>query len=75
MDNKLSLHLGKTEAILCGSKRKLRNVQDFKVECNGVPIQSVSAVKYPGINIDSDKSVESSWKTIISKCNSKLKFV
>ncbi len=36
VDNKLSLHLGKTDAILCASKRKPKNVQDFKVKCNGV---------------------------------------
>ncbi len=45
---------GKNGSILCGSKRKLKNVQDFEVKCNGVSIKSVSAVKYLGINIDSD---------------------
>ncbi len=40
VDNKLSLHLGKTEVILCGSKRKLKNTQDFEVmKCNGVSVQ------------------------------------
>ena len=29
MDNKLSLHLGKTESILFGSKRKLKKINDF----------------------------------------------
>ncbi len=75
MDKKLSLHLGKTEAILCGSKRKQKNVQDFEKKCNGVSIKSVPAVKYLGINIDSDMSGETTWKTIISKCNSRLKFM
>ncbi len=73
MDNKLSLHLGKTEAILCGSKRKLKNAQDFEGKCNGVSISSVSAVKHLGINID--MSGESIWKSVISKCNSRLKFL
>ncbi len=45
VDNKLSLHLGITEVILCGSKRKLKTAQDFEVKCNGVSIQSVSVVK------------------------------
>ena len=35
IDNKLSLHMGKTECILFGSKRKLRKVSDFSIECNG----------------------------------------
>ena len=30
VDNKLSLHLGKTECILFGSERKLKKVKDFK---------------------------------------------
>ncbi len=75
VDNKLSLHLGKTEAILCGSRRKLKNVQDFEVKYNGVSIKSVSAVKYLGINIDSDMSGETTWKTVMNKCNSRLKFM
>ena len=33
MDNKLSLHLGKTESILFGSKRNLINVESFDVKC------------------------------------------
>ncbi len=75
MDNKLSLHVGKTEAILCGSKRKLKNIQDFEVKCNGISIKSISAVKYLGINIDSDMLGETTWKIIISKCNRRLKFM
>ena len=31
VDNKLSLHLGKTESILFGSKRKLKKIKDFFV--------------------------------------------
>ena len=75
IDNKLSLHLGKTEAILCGSKKKLKNVQDFEVKCKGVSITQVSVVKYLGLNIDSDMSGESVWKSVISKCNNRLKFL
>ncbi len=73
MDNKLSLHLEKTEAILCGSEREFKNAQDYEVKCNGNSIPSVSVVKYFGINID--MSGESTWKTIISKCNLRLKFL
>ncbi len=52
-----------------------KNVQNFQVKCNGVSIKSVSAVKYLGINIDSDMSGETTWKTIISKCNSRFEFM
>ena len=35
IDNKLSLHLGKTVSILVGSKRKTKKVSDFTVICGG----------------------------------------
>ena len=43
VDNKLSLHLGKTECILFGSKKKQLKklkVKDFNVVCNGHTIES-----------------------------------
>ena len=49
MDNKLSLHLGKTESILFGSKRKLRKVTSFEVKCNNEVIQNDDSVKYLGL--------------------------
>ena len=45
IDNKLSLHLGKTETILFGTKNKLKKVNDFIVKCNGEPIKPASSVK------------------------------
>lgn len=35
MENKLSLHIGKTESILFASKRRLQNVKEIKMVCNG----------------------------------------
>ena len=52
VDNKLSLHLGKTECILFGSKRKLKKVKDFKVACYDHKIEPTTSVKYLGLNID-----------------------
>ncbi len=52
IDNRLLLHLGKTEAILCGTKRKMRNTEDLEVKHKDTAIQSVSEVKYLGIKID-----------------------
>ena len=52
VDNKLSLHLGKTECILFGSKRKLRKVDQFRINCAGHSIKSQESVKYLGLNID-----------------------
>lgn len=54
VDNKLSLHLGKTQSILFGPKRKLQNVNenDFSIECDNIKIESKSNVKYLGIILD-----------------------
>ena len=52
VDNKLSLHLGKTECMLFGPPRKLKKVENFKVNCYDTIIESVTYVKYLGLNID-----------------------
>ena len=75
IDNKLSLHLGKTEAILFGTKRRLRKVESFEVKCDGKIIQNVKSVKYLGIQLDEDLAGESIVKEILKKANSRLKFL
>ena len=75
IDNKLSLHLGKTESILFGSKRKLRKVNDFNVTCNGKNIDRSSSVKYLGLPLDQCLSGVSIVQNILSKSNSRLKFL
>ena len=67
LDNKLSLHLGKNEAILFGSKRKLRNVESFKIRCGEEIIKHVKSVKYLGVQIDENMSGDSIVKEIIRK--------
>ena len=37
VDNRLSLHVGKTESLLFGSKRRLKGI-DFRVLCDGAPV-------------------------------------
>ena len=75
VENKLSLHLGKTECIVYCSKRKLRNVNNFKIACNGHIIESTSSVKYLGVCIDDTLSGDSIVNSIVSKVNSRLKFM
>ena len=75
MDNKLSLHLGKTESILFGSKRKLKKVESFDVKCGDITIKHVTSVKYLGVQIDNDLGGNSIVKGIISKVNSRVKFL
>ena len=52
IDNKLSLHLGKTESILFGTKRKLSNCRNLNVSCNGINTEFKTSVKYLGASID-----------------------
>ena len=67
IDNKLSLHLGKTEAILFGSKRKLKRVNSFAVRCGEIKVTNVKSVKYLGLQIDNDLSGKSVLEDIIKK--------
>ena len=75
MDNKLSLHLGKTESILFGSKRKLKNVEHFDVKCGDITIKHEKSVNYLGVQIDNDLEGTSIVRGITSKVNSRLKFL
>ena len=75
IDNKLSLHLGKTECILFGPKRKLTTVTDFQITCHGHVIKSQSSIKYLGIDIDQNLSGEITVNDIIKKVNSRLRFM
>ncbi len=70
IDNRLSLYLGNTEAILCGTKRKMRNTEDFEVKYKDTTIEYVSAVKCLGIEIEKTQSGEGTLDTIVKKCTS-----
>jgi hypothetical protein len=75
VDNKLSLHLGKTESILFGSKPKLRSNSQLNVSCNDVSITPSSSVKYLGAVLDQFLSGKTIARSIITKANSRLKFL
>ena len=75
VDNKLSLHLGKTECVLFGSRRKLRKFHNFETECNVHTIKAQSSVKYLGLNLDNFLSGETIANNITGKVNSRLKFL
>ena len=75
VDNKLSLHLGKTECILFGSKRKFKKIKEFKAKCNDHVIEHTTSVKYLGLNIDNLLSGDLIAKNILSKVNARLKFM
>ena len=52
VDNKLSLHLGKTECVLFGPRRKLRSITNFHAQCKDHIIKAQDSVKYLGFFID-----------------------
>ena len=75
IDNKLSLHLGKTEVILFGTKRKLNSAANFSVICNGNTINTSSSVKYLGVTLDNTLSGDSIALNVIKKTSGRLKFL
>jgi hypothetical protein len=75
VDNKLSLHLGKTESILFGSKRKLNKHSSLKVVCNGNDVVAKKSVKYLGAELEQTLSGEAMGELVIKKANSRLKFL
>ncbi len=69
IDNKLSLHLGKTESILFGSRQKLRSQSFLNISCDGTHISSTSSVKYLRVTIDQHLSFTSMAESVIKKAN------
>ena len=74
-DNKLSLHLGKTESILFCSKGNAKKSDGFKVAYNDQVIQRKESVKYLGVQLTSQVSFSSLVDSIVKKANSRLKFL
>ena len=75
IDNKLSLHLGKTEVILFGSKIKLSRVKNFKVSCDGMSLISSKSVKYLGVTLDQSLTGEFIAESVLRKANARLHFL
>lgn len=75
VDNKMSLHMGKTELILFGSKRKLKSFPNFSISCLGQDIKASSSVVYLGLELDQYLAGEQTAHKIIQKVNSRLKFL
>ena len=75
VDNRLSLHFGKTESILFGSKRKLKKHDRLQIVCNGSDIESKKVVTYLGVTLDQHLSGEAIVDKIVSKCSNKVKFL
>lgn len=75
IENKLSLHLGKTESILFGSKIRLSRTPELNISVGGTQIEVKNCVKYLGCDLDSSVSGEIMGQRVIIKVNQKIKFL
>ena len=56
VENRLSLHLGKTESILFGSNKRLAKRKELYITCNGNDIESGAKITYLGVTLDQNLS-------------------
>ena len=75
IDNKLSLHFGKTESVVFGSKRSLKGNNSIDVICDGQIISSKLCLKYLGVELDQSLSNNQTADNIVSQSNAKIKFL
>ena len=74
-DNKLSLHLGKTEAILFGSLAKLRKSSVFKVRVGGTEITAKETINYLGCILDNHLTGVNMAQKVLTKINQRIRFI
>ena len=75
VDNKLSIHLGKTESILFGTRNKLAKVNQLNIHYGDHVIEQKQSVTYLGVTLDNILSGKSMVEGILCKINSKLRFL
>ena len=75
IDNKLSIHLGKTESILFGTRHLLSKANELHINYRNQQIEQKQSVKYLGVTLDSSLNGKIMDENILSKINDKLKFL
>ena len=75
VDNKLSLHVGKTECLIFGSKKRLKKVGDFQVFCEGMAVKRVFTVKYLGVHLDACLNGSTHAGNLMKICMGRLFFL
>ena len=73
IDNKLSLHLGKTESFLFGSPRNTKCNPCLEIICNNLDITSTTSVNYLGATLDQTFSVSEMALLMLNKVNARLR--
>ena len=74
IDNRLTLHVGKTECIIFGSNRRLKG-KEFIVTCGTAVVKRVMSVKYLGVILDQHLNFRDHVNGIIKKATGKLYFL
>ena len=74
IDNRLSLHVGKTECMLFGSHRRLKG-REFVVECGTAVVKRVTSVKYLGVVLDQHLNFRDHVSGVVKKATGKLYFL
>ena len=75
VDNRLSLHLGKTECILFSSRRRLAADVDFQIRVGDTAVERVASVKYLGVVLDQCLDFSVHVQGILKKAGAKLGFL
>ncbi|XP_061773774.1 probable RNA-directed DNA polymerase from transposon BS isoform X1 [Nerophis ophidion] len=74
-DNKLSIHLGKTESILFGSHIKLKKVSDFTIKVGDIVITRKDEITYLGSILEANLSCDKMATKVIKKVNQRTRFL
>ena len=74
-DNKLSIHLGKTESILFGSQTNLKKVSDFSIKVGDIVITRKDEITYLGSILEANLSGDKMATKVIKKVNQRTRFL
>ena len=74
-NNRLSMHRGKTEAIVFASKRKQSQTNNFQINHANFVVKASKNVKYLGLVVNSVLSGEEIVSSIVKKATTRLKFL
>ena len=74
-DNRLYLHVGKTESILFGTSGKIKKAGGFDVKCDGESVLRVTSVVYLGVRLDQCLNFDQYINKVCSDANNRLSFL
>mgnify|MGYP001812316279 CR=1 FL=1 len=74
-ENKLSLHLGKTESILFASNKRLKRTSELDISCNGIKVKAKEFVNYLGVTLHQRMSGKIMGTSILQNINAKVKYL